>query len=486
GASLEEENKKKIPTKPQLIPSGSGEPGVLMGPDTQGEEELRLTPIDILHVSGDSSGGSGASGASEASGEVLASGVSGFGEHLGSGGSADVASGASGYHGSESSGISVSETSGDIGSGVPVDLVSGVSGDIGSGVPVDIVSEASGDFVSGVSGVSGDFVSGVSGDFVSSISGDFVSSASGDIVSGVSGDFVSSASGDIVSGVSGDFVSSASGDIGTVSSGEFVSGVSGDIASGASGDLVSEVSGDLISGSYRGFVSGISGELGSGPSGESGLEITLIPDTEEELLPTTQTTPQEGTGEIVESGESGLPETEIEIEIEEIDVTGMPTCLLCTCLGGSVYCDDVKLVHVPPLPKDTTHFYARYNKIAKINKSDFANMKYLHTALQVKRGGVHVLPELRDYNIFYFYYINICLKNNYVYLVKILIIFLYIMFPQNNNIQMIHEDTFCHVNDLNYIRYALEDVRLDGNPVNLSRSPQAYVCLPRIPVGALI
>lgn len=53
---------------------------------------------------------------------------------------------------------------------------------------------------------------------------------------------------------------------------------------------------------------------------------------------------------------------------------GMPTCLLCTCLGGSVYCDDLKLDSVPPLPKDTTHFYARYNRITKINKSDFAFM----------------------------------------------------------------------------------------------------------------
>lgn len=52
----------------------------------------------------------------------------------------------------------------------------------------------------------------------------------------------------------------------------------------------------------------------------------------------------------------------------------MPTCLLCTCLGGSVYCDDLRLDSVPPLPKDTTHFYARYNRITKINKSDFAFM----------------------------------------------------------------------------------------------------------------
>lgn len=52
----------------------------------------------------------------------------------------------------------------------------------------------------------------------------------------------------------------------------------------------------------------------------------------------------------------------------------MGTCILCTCLVGSVYCDDLKLGRVPPLPKETTHFYARYNKISRIGKSDFANL----------------------------------------------------------------------------------------------------------------
>uniref|UniRef100_A0A3B1JFU5 Epiphycan n=1 Tax=Astyanax mexicanus TaxID=7994 RepID=A0A3B1JFU5_ASTMX len=268
------------------------------------------------------------------------------------------------------------------------------------------------------------------------------------------------------------------------------------------------------------------------PSGSGEPGVLMGPDTqgEEELLPTTQTTPQEGTGEIVESGESGLPETEIEIEIEEIDVTGMPTCLLCTCLGGSVYCDDVKLVHVPPLPKDTTHFYARYNKIAKINKSDFANMNKLkridltsNAIAKIDDGAFFGLPALEELiirenkvaqlpalpptmtlvdashnklgstaiqneafkdmpHLLYLYLTD----NNIDYIPVPLPDSLRSLHLQNNNIQMIHEDTFCHVNDLNYIRYALEDVRLDGNPVNLSRSPQAYVCLPRIPVGALI
>ncbi|ELW61487.1 Epiphycan [Tupaia chinensis] len=57
---------------------------------------------------------------------------------------------------------------------------------------------------------------------------------------------------------------------------------------------------------------------------------------------------------------------------------------------------------------------------------------------------------------------------------------------QNNNILQMHEDTFCNVKNLTYIRKALEDIRLDGNPINLSKTPQAYMCLPRLPVGSLV
>lgn len=59
--------------------------------------------------------------------------------------------------------------------------------------------------------------------------------------------------------------------------------------------------------------------------------------------------------------------------------TGLPTCLLCTCLGTTVYCDDHELDAVPPLPKKTTYFYSRYNRIRKINKNDFANLSVENT-----------------------------------------------------------------------------------------------------------
>ncbi|KAF4079870.1 hypothetical protein AMELA_G00183280 [Ameiurus melas] len=209
---------------------------------------------------------------------------------------------------------------------------------------------------------------------------------------------------------------------------------------------------------------------------------------------------------------------------------GMPTCLLCTCLVGSVYCEDVKLVNVPPLSKDTTHFYARFNRITKINKSDFANMNKLkridltsNAISIIEDGAFFGLPALeelviRENSVAQLPALPVTMtlvdashnrlgrtgiQNEafkdmtgllYLYLTDNGIDHIPVPLPeslrslhlQNNNIQMIHEDTFCKRNDLSYIRRALEDIRLDGNPVNLSRTPQAYVCLPRIPVGALI
>ncbi|KAM9824826.1 epiphycan [Neosynchiropus ocellatus] len=209
---------------------------------------------------------------------------------------------------------------------------------------------------------------------------------------------------------------------------------------------------------------------------------------------------------------------------------GMPTCLLCTCLGGSVYCDDLKLDHVPPLPKDTTHFYARYNRITKINKSDFASMNKLKridlTAneiatlddktfmglpnleeLVLRENRISQLPTLPEtMTLIDASHNSIASKGvhkeafkdmtglQYLYLTDNQLDYIPVPLPdslrslhlQRNNIQTMHEDTFCNLRDFSYIRNALEDIRLDGNPLNLSRTPQAYICLPRIPIGDLI
>ncbi|XP_077399692.1 epiphycan [Vanacampus margaritifer] len=574
-ASLEEQEEEELPLKPQLIPQGSGGSGVLMGPDTQKEVELRLTPIDILLVSGDFEGSVG-SGSSEAFG---VSGSGGSGDPLVSG-----ASGSSGdivfISGASEEILSSSGGSGEFLVSGNVDFL--ISGDLyGSGEVIGFgESSGSGELlISGDIPGSGDFL--ISGDLSGSgdllISGDL--SGSGDLF--ISGDTMgSTASGDFGSGGSGVLIELGSGGSGISSELPLGSGGSGDQSgSGFSGDLLtsgtfggSGVSGDTddsgesgitllpgevelplipttipqeasgTSGDFSG-VSGTSGDLGvsgdgdvSGTSGVSASgepeepHIILIPDTDKEegLLPT-QETPQEGTGGVETTLGSGLPEPE-EPEESEFDTKGMPTCLLCTCLGGSVYCDDLKLDSVPPLPKDTTHFYARYNRITKINKSDFASMSKLkridltaNTISSIDSQAFMGLPELEELVIRENHISEMPVlpetmtlidasHNNiesksipkeafkdmtsllYLYLTDNEIDYIPVPLPdslrslhlQRNNIQSMHEDTFCNLHDFNYIRNALEDIRLDGNPVNLSRTPQAYICLPRIPVGDLI
>ncbi|XP_034528944.1 epiphycan isoform X2 [Notolabrus celidotus] len=492
----EEEQEEEMPLITQLVPQGSGGSGVLMGPDTQKEVELRLTPIDILHVSGDF-GGSVGSGTSGASG---VSGSGGSGDSLVSGnseGSGDIVliSGAS-EELISSGGSGEFLVGGDL-------LISGDasgSGAASGGVPIELPLGSGGSGDQSGSGFSGDLsISGTSGS--SGVSGSGESGDSG--ITFISGE-------EELPLIPGTVPSEASG-----ASGEF-SGASG--TSGASGDF----SGD----------SGASGTSGASGSGDE-PEVTLIPDVKEEgLLPTTPETPQEGAGGVAGSGSSGMPEPGEPDEPDEpvIDRKGMPTCLLCTCLGGSVYCDDLKLDSVPPLPKDTTHFYARYNRITKINKSDFASMNKLKkidlTANEIKSVDDRAfmgLPELEELvirenhisqlptlpetmtlidasqndvstkgihkeafkdmtSLLYLYLTD----NNIDYIPVPLPDSLRSLHLQRNNIQMMHEDTFCNLKDFNYIRNALEDIRLDGNPINLSRTPQAYVCLPRIPIGALI
>ncbi|XP_069020942.1 epiphycan isoform X1 [Embiotoca jacksoni] len=270
------------------------------------------------------------------------------------------------------------------------------------------------------------------------------------------------------------------------------------------------------------------------PQGSGGSGVLMGPDTQKEegLLPSVPKTPQEGAGAVEGSVSSGLPEPDEPDEPDEpvVDRRGMPTCLLCTCLGGSVYCDDLKLDSVPPLPKDTTHFYARYNRITKINKSDFASMNKLkridltaNEITSVDDRAFMGLPELEELVIRENHIPQlpalpetmtlIDASNNdigskgihreafkdmtgllYLYITDNHIDYIPVPLPdslrslhlQRNNIQMMHEDTFCNLKDFNYIRNALEDIRLDGNPINLSRTPQAYICLPRIPIGDLI
>ncbi|KAM6435927.1 epiphycan [Liasis olivaceus] len=208
----------------------------------------------------------------------------------------------------------------------------------------------------------------------------------------------------------------------------------------------------------------------------------------------------------------------------------LPTCLLCTCLGTSVYCDDRELEVLPPLLKQTTHFYARYNRIKKINRDAFAHLDNLKRIdltsnfisevdedafrnlpqlqeLILRDNEIQQLPELpttlkfidisnnrlgrkgikqeafKDMIDLHHLYIT---SNNLDHIPVPLPESLQSLHLQNNNILEMHEDTFCKMNDRSYIRKPLEDIRLDGNPINLSKTPYAYMCLPRLPVGSFL
>ncbi|KAM3617330.1 uncharacterized protein V6R79_004932 [Siganus canaliculatus] len=83
----------------------------------------------------------------------------------------------------------------------------------------------------------------------------------------------------------------------------------------------------------------------------------------------------------------------------------IPTCLLCVCLSGSVYCEEVSpdMSTVPTLPMETGYLYARFNKIRKISNKDFADMASLRVInlsgnliAEIDDGAFSKLPNLEE------------------------------------------------------------------------------------------
>uniref|UniRef100_A0A8C4NLI4 Mimecan n=1 Tax=Eptatretus burgeri TaxID=7764 RepID=A0A8C4NLI4_EPTBU len=205
----------------------------------------------------------------------------------------------------------------------------------------------------------------------------------------------------------------------------------------------------------------------------------------------------------------------------------LPTCLLCVCLRGSVYCDDNKLTKIPSLPRDTSYFYARYNTITSVEKKDFEGLDKLRRVnlsnnriKSVDPGtfdGLPVLEELlisnndltelpglpislvtlaANWNSIIDSGLpsdglaklenlkDLYLGNNQLeHVPHGLPENLQLLHLQHNKIDSIANDTFCKPGDKTYVRKSLQDVRLDNNPVLLGSVPDAYICLRRLPTG---
>ncbi|XP_008289485.1 osteoglycin, paralog a [Stegastes partitus] len=210
------------------------------------------------------------------------------------------------------------------------------------------------------------------------------------------------------------------------------------------------------------------------------------------------------------------------------DASDLPTCLLCVCLTGSVYCEEVSpdMTSVPTLPKETAYLYARFNKIKKISTKDFANTVTLkridltgNMISEIEDGAfsklslleelslaenrlvkLPMLPnKLTSFNANYNLLKTKGVKANaFKKLTKLMNLFLAdnqleavphipesvrILHLQNNNITDVNIDTFCRSNDTYYLRPSLSEVRMDGNPVVLSKYPDSFTCMKVLPVG---
>ncbi|XP_041945215.1 osteoglycin, paralog a [Alosa sapidissima] len=206
----------------------------------------------------------------------------------------------------------------------------------------------------------------------------------------------------------------------------------------------------------------------------------------------------------------------------------LPTCLLCVCLTGSVYCEEVvpDMTSVPALPKETAYLYARYNKIKKITAKDFEDIVTLrridltgNLISEIEDGAFLKLTLLEDLSLAENQLVKLPMlpaklisfnanhnhlktkgvkANAFKKLTKIVNIFLAhneleavpqipetvrILHLQNNNISSISDDTFCKGNNTYYIRPNMNEIRLDGNPVNLAQYPNSFTCLKSLPIG---
>lgn len=210
------------------------------------------------------------------------------------------------------------------------------------------------------------------------------------------------------------------------------------------------------------------------------------------------------------------------------EASDLPTCLLCVCLTGSVYCEEVSpdMTTVPALPKETAYLYARFNKIQKIGNKDFADILTLkridltgNIISEIEDGAFSKLSLLEELSLAENRLVklpmlpaklttfnanfnrlktrgvkanafkklsklsNLYLSDNQLEAVPHIPEGVKTLHLQNNNITDVSVDTFCRSNDTYYLRPRLTEIRLDGNPVVLSKNPDTFTCLNVLPVG---
>ncbi|TSM04867.1 Mimecan [Bagarius yarrelli] len=200
----------------------------------------------------------------------------------------------------------------------------------------------------------------------------------------------------------------------------------------------------------------------------------------------------------------------------------------CVLYKSSTTCTKVSpdMTKVPALPKETTYLYARFNKITKITNKDFADFGTLkridltgNLISEIEDGAFSKLEQLEELTLAENRLIKLPMlppqlislnanhnklktkgvrstvlkklpKLAYLYLgdneleaIPPLPESLHVVHLHNNNITTMTDETFCKGNDTHYIRYKLQEVRLDGNPMILAQHPNSFICLRSLPIG---
>ncbi|KAG6938085.1 osteoglycin [Chelydra serpentina] len=243
---------------------------------------------------------------------------------------------------------------------------------------------------------------------------------------------------------------------------------------------------------------------------------------------------------IKKKGKDGMivsPDSNIQLELQRDESvpkvpptkdTNLPTCLLCVCLSGSVYCEEIDITDIPPLPKETAYLYARFNKIKRVAVSDFADIPTLRRIdltgnmieeiedgafsklllleelslaenklirlpvlppklitfnanyNRIKSRGIRANAFKKQTNLSYLYLAHNTLESVPLNLPETL----RVLHLQFNNITSVTDDTFCKSNNTRYIRSRMDEIRMEGNPIILAKHPNAFSCLKTLPVGA--
>uniref|UniRef100_A0A3Q4BFB5 Uncharacterized protein n=1 Tax=Mola mola TaxID=94237 RepID=A0A3Q4BFB5_MOLML len=178
---------------------------------------------------------------------------------------------------------------------------------------------------------------------------------------------------------------------------------------------------------------------------------------------------------------------------EGTEATDLPTCLLCVCLTGSLPYRNIMTLRRIDLTRNMISEIedGAFSKLIMLEQLSLAENRLVKLPMLpaklttfnannnfLKTKGVKANVFKKMTNL-----VNLHLANNQLEAVPFIPDSVRILHLQNNNITDVNISTFCRSNDTYYLRPSLSEVRLDGNPVMLSKYPDSFTCMHVLPIG---